>query len=77
MNGWEKYQELVLTKISDLSSDHKEMKKELAALRAEISHDFNKISGEIIMLKTKAALWGSIAGSAISILIQYLIGGRK
>lgn len=64
------YMQLLVSKIDDLAADYKDLQKCLS-----------RISAEIVTLKTRAALWGGIAGTGFSIVfgavIQYFVGVKK
>lgn len=80
MDDWKQNSRLVLTKIEELSRDQKELREGLYALRVGINENLNRVSNELVMLKTKAAVWGGLAGTTFSVvigtLVQLLFGGH-
>lgn len=74
-DGWENYSKLVLSKIDDLSLDHKVLSKEVTELKYEIQTHLSDLRSEVSVLKTKAALWGSLSGAIIGGVISHFFKG--
>lgn len=58
-NGWKEYQKLVMKELTDNSTMIELLRRDITALRVEIA-----------MLKTRAAIWGGIAGMVLAIIFR-------
>lgn len=69
-NGWKENSKLVLSKLDDLKRDHRDLSKTV-----------NKMSLDIVSLKTRASMWGATAGAIATIIItsffQFIIGKKS
>lgn len=59
-NGWNTYEKLVMSELSDLKRDVESLHEELILMRIDIA-----------MLKVKAGAWGALAG-AIPAIAAYI-----
>lgn len=69
-HDWSSYSKLVLTKIEELSLDHKALSREVIDLRLSLKDELNTVCNELSSLKTKAAIWGGIAGTILGGVIS-------
>lgn len=58
-DGWERYQERVLSEIHDLKADVKSIRSDIAQIHM---NEITELKVEIAMLKIKSGLWGAAAG---------------
>ena len=68
-NRWNEYEKLVLDKLDTLEAGQKETRDGMASLRTDMA-----------VLKTKAGLWGALAGAVpagILLALHFFTGGRK
>lgn len=66
MDDWKEYSRLVLSELERLDKEMKDQNEKLDMIRIEIA-----------TLKTKASLWGFIAGALITGLLNFLFDIRK
>ncbi len=59
MNDWNEYKLFVTENMKDLKAQN-----------ASILDELGKIKTEITILKTKAAIWGAMAGTIVAVVIK-------
>jgi len=65
-NGWPEYKRQVLFQLDELTAVAKEIKKEVDALRQDVT-----------ILKVKAGLYGAAAGIIVAVISQIILAGMK
>ena len=65
-NGWSEYKRQVLFQLDELTAVAKEIKKEVDALRQDVT-----------ILKVKAGLYGAAAGIIVAVISQIILAGMK
>lgn len=61
-NGWAEYKRRVLYQLDELTKSNESIEKKLDDLKTDV-----------IILKTKAVLYGAIAGLAVTIVVQVVL----
>lgn len=67
-NGWGEWRRVVLSELKDLKEGQKEFRGDVEAIRVEMA-----------ILKTKAGVWGMIAGAipvSIGLVVHWLTGKK-
>jgi hypothetical protein len=82
-DGWQEYRALVLSELKRLS-DHvtsceAEMRKEVKHSESKLLQAIDRlhtshaaVKADVIRLKTQAAIWGLMAGTAVSVLTAFV-----
>lgn len=68
-NGWDQWKKLVLSELKDLKSGQAEFRDDVQSLRVDMA-----------VLKTKAGVWGALAGAvpvAIGLMLHWLTGRKN
>ena len=65
-NGWPEYKRQVLFQLDELTAVAKEIKKEVDALRQDVT-----------ILKVKAGLYGAAAGIIVAVISQIILAGMR
>ena len=78
-NGWNQYQKLVLAQLQALDQDLQRLRdRDLAEVRKDIVELRLQVSVDIATLKTKASIWGALAGTiggaVLGMIISLLTG---
>jgi len=71
-DDWIRYKELVLSDLSRLHDDREVIRQEIKDGFADQKEAIDNLSKEVTTLKTKAKIWGSLAGAIISFAIAFL-----
>ena len=73
-NGeWREYRRLVMNAIEGLQADVKDLRADVAILRAELKERDSVRDRDIAVLKSKTALWGSVGGILASGLLAIIV----
>jgi len=79
-SSWIVWQRLILSELERHDQDNKDIEQKVSDLDKDLSEKINKISVDIAVLQTRAALWGAGAGAIIAGLVELaiaLIMGHK
>jgi hypothetical protein len=70
LDGWGQYRRLILSQLDTITADIREITKKIEQFRAE---DISQIKTDIALLKFRAAMYGALAASAISIIVSVVL----
>ncbi len=70
-DDWIRYKELVLSELERLRGEIKTTETELLSAMEKLADNQNKMSVDIIKLKTQATMWGLGAGGFISAIVAF------
>lgn len=73
VDGWNRYQMLVLQELKRLDSNDKELSARLDQLRGEISKWVGHLERDVTTLKVKIAVASSVVATIVSLAVKYLL----
>lgn len=65
-NGWKEWSKYVLKELERLNSSYEDLRNR-----------YEKLNSSLVMLQTKASIWGAVAGFSFSVIATYVMKYAK
>lgn len=76
-NGWLEYKNRVLFQLEQTDKNIKDMNDEINKRLGSLEAKLDKLNTDVVVLKTKAIVYGAVAGFIITVFIQVLLNSTK